>query len=214
MNAQREDVLEFCANKNNRTKIYFNMNKTIAIFSALALAFTVNLGQAQTYKINTSESTLEWEGGKITGSTHTGLIQLSNGYLQLANDAFSLGQFTIDMTSMTNTDLGGDYGDKLMGHLKSDDFFSVETYPEATLEILSSTRFVDGRATVQANATIKGHTERISFDVVKNGDAFDAEIVLDRSKFDVRYGSDSFFDNLGDNVILDNFTMRVHLVTK
>lgn len=207
-------MLEFCANKNNRTKIYFNMNKTIAICSALALAFTVNLGQAQTYKINTSESTLEWEGGKITGSTHTGLIQLSNGYLQLANDAFSLGQFTIDMTSMTNTDLGGDYGDKLMGHLKSDDFFSVETYPEATLEILSSTRFVDGRATVQANATIKGHTERISFDVVKNGDAFDAEIVLDRSKFDVRYGSDSFFDNLGDNVILDNFTMRVHLVTK
>ena len=190
------------------------MNKTIAIFSAMALAFTANLGQAQTYKINTSESTLEWEGGKITGSTHTGLIQLSNGYLQLANDAFSLGQFTIDMTSMTNTDLGGEYGDKLMGHLKSDDFFSVETYPEATLEILSSTRFVDGRATVQANATIKGHTERISFDVVKNGDAFDAEIVLDRSKFDVRYGSDSFFDNLGDNVILDNFTMRVHLVTK
>jgi len=207
-------VLEFCANKKNQTKIYFSMNKTIAIFSALALAFTVNLGQAQTYKINTSESTLEWEGGKITGSTHTGLIQLSNGYLQLANDAFSLGQFTIDMTSMTNTDLGGEYGDKLMGHLKSDDFFSVETYPEATLEILSSTRFVDGRATVQANATIKGHTERISFDVVKNGDVFDAEIVLDRSKFDVRYGSDSFFDNLGDNVILDNFTMRVHLVTK
>ena len=53
-----------------------------------------------------------------------------------------------------------------------------------------------------------------SFDVVKNGDAFDAEVVLDRSKFDVRYGSDSFFDNLGDNVILDDFTMRIHLVTK
>lgn len=190
------------------------MNKTIAILSAIALAFTANLGQAQSYKINTAASTLEWEGGKITGSTHTGLIQLSDGYLQLANDAFALGQFTIDMTSMTNTDLGGEYGDKLMGHLKSDDFFSVATYPDATLEILSSTRFVDGRATVQANATIKGHTERISFDVVKNGDAFDAEIVLDRSKFDVRYGSDSFFDNLGDNVILDNFTMRVHLVTK
>jgi polyisoprenoid-binding protein YceI len=214
VNAQRRGVLEFCANKKNQTKIYFNMNKTIAIFSALALAFTVNFGQAQTYKINTSESTLEWEGGKITGSTHTGLIQLTDGYFQLTDGAFTLGSFTINMASMTNTDLGGEYGDKLMGHLKSDDFFSVATYPEATLEILSSTRFVDGRATVQANATIKGHTERISFDVVKNGDAFDAEIVLDRSKFDVRYGSDSFFDNLGDNVILDNFTMRVHLVTK
>lgn len=190
------------------------MNKTIAFLSAAAFALIATIGHAQTYKINTAESTLEWEGGKITGSTHTGLIQLSNGYLQLADDAFSLGQFTIDMTSMTNTDLGGEYGDKLMGHLKSDDFFGVETYPTATLEIVSSTRFVDGRATVQANATIKGHTERVSFDVVRNGDAFDAELVLDRSKFDVRYGSDSFFDNLGDNVILDDFTMRIHLVTK
>ena len=67
---------------------------------------------------------------------------------------------------------------------------------------------------MRANATIKGHTEEVSFDVARNGDAFDAELVLDRSKFDVRYGSGSFFDNLGDNVILDDFTMRIHLVTK
>lgn len=190
------------------------MNKTIAFFGAAAFALIATLGQAQSYKINTDASTLEWEGGKITGSTHTGLIQLTDGYFQLKDDAFTLGSFTINMASMTNTDLGGEYGDKLMGHLKSDDFFSVATYPEATLEILSSSKFKDGRATVKANATIKGHTEEVSFDVVKNGDAFDAELVLDRSKFDVRYGSDSFFDNLGDNVILDDFTMRIHLVTK
>ena len=214
MNAQREGVLDFCANNIHLDTIYSNMNKTIAFFSAAALALIATLGQAQSYKVNTAESTLEWEGGKITGSTHSGLIQLTEGYFQLTDGAFALGQFTIDMASMTNTDLGGEYGDKLMGHLKSDDFFGVETYPTATLEIVSSTRFVDGRATVQANATIKGRTERVSFDVVKNGDAFDAEVVLDRSKFDVRYGSDSFFDNLGDNVILDDFTMRIHLVTK
>lgn len=214
MNAQRERVLDFCANKFHLNTIYSNMNKTIVFFSAAATALVATLGQAQSYKVNTAESTLEWEGGKITGSTHTGLIQLTEGYFQLTDGAFALGQFTIDMASMTNTDLGGEYGDKLMGHLKSDDFFGVETYPTATLKIVSSTRFVDGRATVQANATIKGRTERVSFDVVKNGDAFDAEVVLDRSKFDVRYGSDSFFDNLGDNIILDDFTMRIHLVTK
>ena len=179
-----------------------------------SFALVATFGSAQSFKVNTDASTLEWEGGKITGSTHTGLIQLTKGYFQLTDGAFALGIFTIDMASMTNTDLGGEYGANLMGHLKSDDFFSVETYPTATLEIVSSTRFKDGRATVQANATIKGHTERVSFDVVKNGDAFDAEVVLDRSKFDVRYGSDSFFDNLGDNVILDDFTMRIHLVTK
>ena len=190
------------------------MNKTIAFCSAAAFALIATFGQAQSYKVNTDASTLEWEGGKITGSTHTGLIQLTEGYFQLTDGAFTIGQFTMDMTSMSNTDLGGEYGDKLMGHLKSDDFFAVATYPEATLEILSSTAFKDGRATVKANATITGHTEEVSFDVVQNGDAFDAELVLDRSKFDVRYGSDSFFDNLGDNVILDDFTMRIHLVTK
>ena len=194
--------------------IYSNMNKHIAFFSAAAFALVATLGQAQSFKVNTDASTLEWEGGKITGSTHTGLIPLTEGYFQLTDGVFTLGSFTMDMTSMTNTDLGGEYGDKLMGHLKSDDFFSVETYPVATLEIVSSTQFTNGRATVKANATIKGHTEEVSFDVVRKGDAFDAELVLDRSKFDVRYGSDSFFDNLGDNVILDDFTMRIHLVTK
>lgn len=190
------------------------MNKTIAFFSAAAFALVVNFGSAQSFKVNTDDSTLEWEGGNITGKNHTGLIQLTEGYFQLTDGAFALGQFTIDMTSMTNTDLGGEYGDKLVGHLKSDDFFGVETYPTATLEIVSSTPFRNSRAKVRANATIKGHTEEVSFDVARNGDAFDAELVLDRSKFDVRYGSGSFFDNLGDNVILDDFTMRIHLVTK
>ena len=207
-------MLEFCANKFYFNTIFSKMNKTIAFFSAAAFALVVNFGSAQSFKVNTDDSTLEWEGGNITGTTHTGLIQLTEGYFQLRDGAFALGQFTIDMTSMTNTDLGGEYGDKLLGHLKSDDFFGVETYPTATLEIVSSTPFRNGRAKVQANATIKGHTERVSFDVVKNGNAFDTEVILDRSKFDVRYGSGSFFDNLGDNVILDDFTMRIHLVTK
>ncbi|MFZ8836628.1 MAG: YceI family protein [Flavobacteriales bacterium] len=189
------------------------MKKNIALFSFLALAAAAHLGYAQSYKVDTSKSTIEWEGGKITGSTHTGLIQLTEGYFQLANEAFTQGQFTIDMTSMTNTDLGGEYGENLMVHLKSDDFFSVERFPSATLEIVSSTAFKNNRATVQAKATIKGHTEQVTFEVVRSGTSFDAELVLDRSKFDVRYGSDSFFDNLGDNVILDEFTMNIHLVT-
>lgn len=206
-------MLEFCANKLIKHKIISIMKKNIALFSFLALAAAAHLGHAQSYKVDTSKSTLQWEGGKITGSTHTGLIQLTDGYFQLANEAFTQGQFTIDMTSMTNTDLGGEYGENLMGHLKSDDFFSVDRFPSATLEIVSSTPFKNNRATVQAKATIKGKTEKVTFEVIRQGNTFDAELVLDRSKFDVRYGSDSFFDNLGDNVILDEFTMNIHLVT-
>ena len=91
MNAQRNGVLEFCANKFYFNTIFSKMNKTIAFFSAAAFALVVNFGSAQSFKVNTDDSTLEWEGGNITGTTHTGLIQLTEGYFQLTDGAFALG---------------------------------------------------------------------------------------------------------------------------
>jgi hypothetical protein len=78
---------------------------------------------------------------------------------------------------------------------------------------MSASQFVDGKSQVQASVTIKGHKEQIEFDVVRKGNVFEAEIVLDRAKFDVRYGSGSFFDDLGDDLILDAFTMNIRLET-
>ena len=118
------------------------------------------------------------------------------------------------MNSITCTDLEDiGYNQKLVGHLKSDDFFGVKQNPTASLTITKSTKFSKGKATVTANLTIKGKTESITFEVVKNGTIYTTKLEIDRSKYDVRYGSTSFFDSLGDKAIDDIFTLKINLIT-
>jgi polyisoprenoid-binding protein YceI len=188
------------------------MKNNILILSAIAMMGGTALGQS--VEINTANSSIQWEGGNITGKLHNGHVALKSGALELRSGNITGGQFTIDMTTMTNADLPEGMGNKLMGHLKSDDFFSVGTYPNASLVIASATPFVDGQSTAKATLTIKGVSKQVSFDVSRNGQAYDAELVIDRAQFDVRYGSGSFFDNLGDDAILDEMTFTVHLEAK
>lgn len=167
---------------------------------------------AQKAEINTEKSSVEWLGKKI-GGKHSGNIQLKSGYLELKEGEIVAGNFVVDMTSLTNFDLKDEgSSQKLVGHLKSDDFFGVETYPTATFELTQSSKFSSGKATVSGKITIKGKTESISFDVVSTGNEYTASIEIDRSKFDVKYGSNKFFDNLGDKAINDLFTLDVKLV--
>jgi polyisoprenoid-binding protein YceI len=169
-------------------------------------AYTLN---AQTYTADVKKSSLKWYGKKVTGE-HYGNINLKNGMIELKNDQISKGKFVIDMATINNTDIT-DAGTnaKLVGHLKSDDFFGVEKHPEAVIEILKSSTFVNNEATVDGKLTIKNITHPISFKVKRNGMAYHTEIVVDRAKYDVRFGSGSFFDNLGDKMIYDEFTMTV-----
>lgn len=205
----------FLESKRQNFALIITMNmKNTFVLSALffgAFIFAAGSSAAQTSKVNTETSTITWEGGKLVGGTHNGGISLTEGYLTLRADQIAAGQFTIDMASMTNADLPADVGANLMGHLMSDDFFSVETYPTAQLVIERASAFKQNKASVSGQMTIKGKTQPVTFEVERAGNAYEATIVIDRSKFDVRYGSDSFFDNLGDNVILDEFTVNIHL---
>ena len=116
------------------------------------------------------------------------------------------------MTSITNTDLKDKgYNKKLVGHLKSDDFFGVEKFPTATFNITKATKFSNGKASVTGNLTIKGNTESITFDFVKNRNQYTTKLEIDRSKFNVRYGSTSFFDGLGDKAIDNIFILDIQL---
>ena len=182
--------------------------KTILI-SLFVITLSASTLNAQTYMADVSKSTLKWHGEKVTGE-HFGTISLKEGMLEMTNDQISKGRFIIDMTSISNTDLtDATYNKKLVDHLKSDDFFGVAKHPEAVIEIVKSTRFVNNEATVDANLTIKNITHPVTFKVKRDGMAYNAEIVVDRSKYDVRYGSGSFFDGLGDKMIYDEFTMTV-----
>jgi polyisoprenoid-binding protein YceI len=184
--------------------------KTILAIVMIAISLT---GFSQSIKVDANSSTVKWHGKKVTGE-HFGTIQLKAGTLVLENDKIAIGEFTIDMTSIVNTDIeDAGYKAKLEGHLKSDDFFGVEKFPTAKLLVTSSSALVNNSTTVKAVLTIKGITKPVVIDAHKEGNLFKAEITIDRSKFDVKYGSGSFFDNLGDKMIYDEFTLSIVITT-
>jgi len=189
----------------------------LGIVAIVAAAFTGQLEDGN-YSVNLKESKVEWVGKKVTGQ-HTGTIDIKSGDLIIKDGKLSGGEFIIDMTSLTSTDLSGEYLQKLNGHLKSDDFFGVEKYPEAKF-VIKKVKADDknGSFEVTGDLTIKSTTKPISFkaQLVNSAEGIVAvaDIVVDRSVYDVRYGSGSFFDNLGDKTIYDDFTLSVKLVTK
>lgn len=186
------------------------MIKAFIIFAALLS------GEAKDIKVNTEASTVEWLGKKVTGQ-HNGTIQLKDGSLSMDDKGILTGgSFTIDMTTLISTDLSGEYKGKLEGHLKSDDFFGVASNPTSTFVMTKAVPQGPGKYKVIGNITIKGTTQEIQFPAtveVKDGKVTaKANISIDRSKYDIRYGSGSFFDNLGDKTIYDNFDLTVSLV--
>ncbi|MEM6844909.1 MAG: YceI family protein [Bacteroidota bacterium] len=194
----------------------FSLNAlVITVLAALISAFTLPEKEATTYTVDTKQSEITWKGEKVTGQ-HLGTIQLQQGSLALEDGKLTGGNFTIDMSTLSNTDLEGEQKGKLEGHLKSDDFFGVATYPTATLRITGVEPQSGNTYQVTGELTIKDKTNTIEFPttVTNKGDKVmaSASITVDRSKYDVRYGSDSFFDNLGDQVIYDDFQLEVSLV--
>jgi len=194
-----------------KTKIIRKM-KTKTFVLAYIIMLSGSAMFAQKAEVNIQKTTVEWLGKKI-GGKHEGNIQLKSGYLELKEGEIVAGSFVVDMTSITNTDLKDEGSNqKLVGHLKSDDFFGVQTYPTAEFVVTKSSKSNNGTATLTGDITIKGNTESISFEVVRAGKEYTAKLDIDRSKFDVRYGSKSFFDNLGDKAINDIFTLDIKLV--
>lgn len=187
------------------------MKKVIILFAVLLIGFSAI---AQDLTVNTTKSELKWTGKKVTGD-HWGYIKLKDATLKLNNNEITTGVFNIDMNTLNCKDLeDAEWNGKLIGHLKSDDFFSVEKFPIATLTIIESTSFNDGIAKVKGKLTIKGETHPISFKVKKTGKTYMAILIVDRTKYNVKYGSGKFFDNLGDNMIYDDFTLEVKIVTE
>ncbi|MBK6265293.1 YceI family protein [Marivirga sp. S37H4] len=167
-------------------------------------------------KVDTKTSEIAWVGKKVTGQ-HNGTVAIKGGALEVENGVIKGGEFTIDMTTINVLDLEGEYKGKLEGHLRSDDFFSVEKHPTATFKITSVNESEQKDAThfISGDLTIKGITNKITFpaNVTLNGDKVNAKatFALDRTKWNVRYGSGSFFDGLGDKMIYDDFELSVNL---
>ena len=160
--------------------------------------------------VNVIKSSIEWKGEKVLGS-HEGTLSLQSSELIFKDKELVGGKFTMDMTSISCTDLTGESKSNLEGHLKSDDFFSVSKFPTSQLIIKNVTKRTDNSYDISATLTIKNITNEIRFIATVNGNTMSANIIVDRTQFDVKYGSGSFFDDLGDNMINDNFEISVSL---
>jgi polyisoprenoid-binding protein YceI len=178
------------------------------IFATVTFAFT-NIEDG-TVEVKADKSSVTWKGYKVTGS-HKGSIALKNGALTFKEGKLIGGEFVIDMATIENTDMEGEYKTKLEGHLKSDDFFGVEKYPSATLIFKKVKSTGKNSYEVTGDLTIKDKTNSVTFDLSVYGNKATANVKIDRTKFDIRYGSTSFFDDLQDKAIYDEFDLITDL---
>lgn len=196
-------------------KAHYIIKYTPFALIVLALvAFTAP--PASKFKVDTKASTIVWTGKKVTGQ-HTGNVPLASGELVIDGKTIKEGTFEIDLANLTNTDVTDqEYNAKLVNHLKSDDFFGTEKFPKATFVIGSVTPKAGNEYTVKGKLTIKGKTNDLEFPatIINDGKQLTAtaKIVVDRSKYDVRYGSKTFFENIGDKAISDEFWLDLKLV--
>ena len=185
------------------------------LLSIVLLVFSYSAFSKE-YKINSTSSTLEWEAKKVTGQHH-GTIAFGQGTLSVEHKKITGGKVTVDMNTIVNTDLtDAGYNQKLIGHLKSDDFFGVAKFPQSFLEVKNVTPKYGNVYHFTADLTIKG---------ISAPEEFDAEVtdasgqitatgtmVVNRTKYGIKYGSGSFFQGLGDKVIYDDFVLKFKLV--
>lgn len=176
------------------------------------------------YNVDLAKSTVEWTGTKITNASHTGGISLTSGSVAVDGETLIKGSFELDMNSITNADITDEESNQmLVGHLKSGDFFDVEKHPNATF-VVTKVAAIEGAQTgqpthnVSGNLTIKGMTKEITIPatvgIEENQVAIIATFTIDRTDWDIKYGSGKFFDvkELGDKLIKDDIGFRVKLV--
>jgi len=188
------------------------MKKIFLLAIAFSLSATIFAqDKANSKAINSKESKVNWTGKKVTGE-HSGTIIVKDGSLTFSEDGMLTGgSFTMDMTSITCTDLEGDSKTNLEGHLASEDFFGVEKFPSANM-VITNVEGKDGKNyKITAELTIKDITQTVTFDAEVGDNKAMANIVIDRTKYEIKYKSGTFFEDLGDKVIYDDFDLNVEL---
>ena len=166
-----------------------------------------------TYNIKLDESSLVWTGREVSTSSHYGTINFTSGQFEIADGLISQGEFLVDMTSINVQDMTGGSKERLEGHLRSDDFFSVESFPTAHLYISSSEVISNGKWMVNGFLTIKDISHPVLFEMANTEDGWNASLVFDRSKYNVKFRSGTFFENLGDKLIYDDIELKINLKT-
>lgn len=183
------------------------------ILSIIAL-FVAAVAMGQVKKLHLQTSNLQWEAKKVVGAGHKGSLTFSAGEFTYKNNELVGGSFVVDMNTLTVTDEDMDAKGKakLEEHLKSDDFFAVKKFPTATLKLKTVTKTQAGYK-AEGDLTIKGITKPVTVELLRTAaEGFASTVVINRTQYDIKYGSGSFFSNLGDKAIEDNFTIHTFVM--
>lgn len=193
--------------------------KNLLTVALMFISTWVHSQNAQsTLNADVAQSKVEWTGKKLTGE-HYGEIKISTGRLTMSNNKLTGGNFEMDMSSIICTDITDAKSNKrLVDHLKSEDFFSVNRFPKAQF-VLTSVKLKSGTEyDVTGDLTIKGKTHPLSFPIkltnTNNEWRAEGTMTFDRSKYDVKFGSQSFYENLGDKLVYDDVDITVNLILK
>lgn len=202
-------------NKNNQNQQKNrNMKNTIKNLAIVALVafttFSFITITAEKKPIKTDQSKLVWKGYKFTGS-HDGTIKIKSGSLTFDGAKLTGGEFVVDMPTLISLDTEGGMKDRLEGHLKNDDFFAVEKHPTASLVFKSVESTGKNTYTVTGDLTIKGITKPNTFKISVYGSKATANLKVDRTLYDIKFRSGSYFENLQDQVIYDEFDLVADL---
>ena len=197
------------------------MRKIIGIL-LVAVVFTGSafrtLIKDDTFQVDTGKSNVLWTGKNVAGGKHTGELKISAGTLVFNGNQLTGGRFTVDMSSLTVTDLQGDRAVRLAGHLKNEDFFDAPKFPESAFTITKVDKAAGkDQVNITGNLQIRGITHAVTFPATLHRMSSDEVhatakgIKIDRTKFDIKYRSGNFFSGLGDRAISDEFELDVEL---
>jgi polyisoprenoid-binding protein YceI len=187
-------------------------------------AFATQAPASTTLSVDTATSSVSWTGKKVVGSAHNGSVKVEKGTFVTKNGTPVSGDVAIDLNTITNQDLtDAGYNAKLVGHLKSEDFFDVAKFKNVNLKLTKITLLKNAAAgapnlSYEGDLTIKGVTKKVSglanYKATDTGFSTTGELKVDRTDFGLKYGSGKFFKDLGDKVIADEIALSFNLVAK
>jgi len=170
------------------------------------------------FGIVAAQSNVDWIGRKVTGA-HNGTIAIKEGTLVLNDGNLAGGNFVVDTSSIKILDITDPLTNaQFAGHLASDDFFASEKYPEAIFVITSPGQNGENTYNINGELTIRGITHPVTFDATLNiiGDNLTAsgKIIVDRTRYGMKFRSGNFFKDLGDVLIYNDFDLNINIVAK
>jgi len=193
--------------------------KKISLILVIALSvFSFTTPHIDNYIADTKKSNIKWTGSKLIGDSHYGNISISKGSIMMDHGKVVAANFVIDMNSITCTDIESEkYNQKLVSHLKNEDFFNVEKFPSAEFKMITSKKIAEGKHSVTGELTIKNFKDilKLDLEIVERNKTLVAsgKFNFDRTKFDIIYGSGTFFDDLGDKAINNEVSIEFNIVS-